>query len=99
MKQIYYHATAFDNLGSILNEGIVPKNMEGVTYMCKAPNDCLKFMLVHRIHEVLMLKVQVDDKDVTEMFDHSYEFFQCRCFGANKTIDTKDILSYTKYSL
>ena len=99
MKKIYYHATSMDNLGSILAEGLKLNNIEGITYMCKAPNDCLKFMYVHQIHEVLMLKVQIDDKYVTEMFDHSYEFFQCRCFGTNKTIDTKDILSYTKYLL
>lgn len=42
MKQIYYHAMPFDNLNSILNEGVVFKNMEDYIHVQSIKNTIFK---------------------------------------------------------
>lgn len=99
MKNTYYHSTSLDNLGSILTLGLLPANMEHLVYLCKNPSDCLKFAYLHGLSSVLMCEVRVDDDSIVETFDHSFEFFECRCFASTKVIECNDIVNYSKYDL
>ena len=41
----YYHATAYENLPSILENGIMP-GFEGIVYLCETATDSLKFVAI-----------------------------------------------------
>lgn len=96
----YYHATELSNLDSIVCNGLEPRNIEKLVYLCEKPGDCLKFALVHGVQgEVLVLTVELDDSDVIETFDHSEAFFKCRCWGSTKAIPPSKITEYVKYTI
>lgn len=97
--QIFYHATSIDNLGSILVNGLQPRNIERIVYLCKKPEECLRFAFVQGVKHVLICKVRVDEKNIIETFDHNEQFFKCRCFGSTKPIPCENIIGYTKYEL
>lgn len=95
-----YHATKMSNLASILNKGLELRNAERLVYLCEKPEDCLKFALVRGMQgEVLVVAVQVADKDIIETFDHSPTFFRCRCFASTKPIAAESITNYMKYTI
>lgn len=97
--KIFYHATSMDNLLSIYESGIlVDKTVYGI-YLCEKPEDCLKFVYLHRLTNVLMLKCKVDERHVEESFDHSQAFFKCSSYVTDKDIPTKNILEYIRYDL
>ena len=92
----YYHATDYKNLDSIMNEGL-RLSCDGVVYLCKKPEDCLKFAVVHCVRQILVIEVEIDDKDVVETFDHSEAFFKCRCYGSTKAIPVKNFTNMKVY--
>ena len=97
----YYHATSFDNLGSILCNGISP-GPDGLVYMCDNPKDSLKFLYIRRIRQILVCKIKIlkqDESNIIETFDHSKAFFKCRAFGYKGVITTDKIADYIKYEL
>ena len=94
----FYHATDYSNLGSILVNGLKP-GCDGVIYLCKRPEDCLKFAYVHGVKNVLMVELDLPSKDVVETFDHSYEFFKCRAYGYPHTVEKIDPDKLSKYQL
>ena len=96
MKTLY-HATDYDNIYSIAATGLELRNAEQLIYCCEKPEDCLKFALIHGVRHVLVLKVEADDKDVVETFDHSESFFKCRCYGITKPLPTTQIKEYFEY--
>ena len=95
----YYHATPFKNLIEILDKGIECRNIEGIVSMGETAQDCLKFAYMRGNTDVLVLKVKVNEKDVIETFDHSQQFFKCRCFGSKKPIKQHNIIEYVRYKL
>lgn len=95
----YYHATPFKNLIEILDKGIECRNIEGIVYMCETAQDYLKFAYMRGNTDVLVLKVKVNEKDVIETFDHSQQFFKCRCFGSKRPIKQHNIVEYVRYKL
>lgn len=95
----FYHATSFDNLGSVISTGLELRNIEKLIYLCECPKDCLKFALLHGCKSVLVCKVKVKDEDVIETFDHSAQFFQCRCFASMKPIPLMNIVEFRRYEL
>lgn len=94
----FYHATKFENLASIFDEGL-KVGYDKVIYLCDNPKDCLKFMIVRGIKEVLVCEVELDEKEVKESFDHSIEFFQCRAHTYDKNIELNKISDFKKYNL
>lgn len=95
----FYHATNFDNLASILSKGLlVNKTCDGI-YLCEKSEDCLKFVYMHGLTNVLVLKCKVDERYVKESFDHSQSFFKCRAWVTDKDIPSKNIIEYIQYKL
>ena len=95
---VFYHATPLDNLGSICSQGLYP-GPDGVVYLCKKPKECLRFSLMYGVISVLVCKVDIPKEWVIETFDHSFEFFRCRCFGSTRPISATKIKAYTQYDL
>lgn len=99
MKKTFYHATSMDNLLSIAERGLlVEKTVDGI-YLCETAKDCLKFVYLHGLTNMLVLKCKVDEQYVKESFDHSQAFFKCKAWVTDKDIPTKDILEYLQYDL
>lgn len=96
---IFYHATSFDNLHSILTQGVKLRNCEKLTYMCTSKNDCLKFAKIRGVRHVVVLELVVPEADVVETFDHSEAFFKCRCWGCTKDLPPEAIRSCWEYTL
>ena len=95
---VLYHATPYSNLISIVSEGI-KLSSDGVVYACEKPEECLRFAYVHGCYDVLVIKFKVDKRKVVETFDHSYEFFKCRCFGSKIPVTLDMIEDYYRYDL
>jgi hypothetical protein len=94
-----YHATPFDNLGSIVEDGI-KRGLDGV-YLCKTPEDCCKFLLVRLVKHILVCRVDLKklkpDK-LEESFDHSEAFFKCRAWVYADNIPKQAITQMTEYT-
>lgn len=92
----FYHATVFSNYPDIAASGI-RRSIDGVVYLCKKPEDSLKFVAVRGIKDVLMCEVDIPSSWTIETFDHCEAFFKCRCFGSTKDIPTSRITNYSRY--
>lgn len=78
----FYHATSFDNLDSILENGL--KSYGDCVYMTENEVDSVKFLAIRLIPKIVTLKIRIKEKDmnnVHETFDHSQRYFGCRAFG------------------
>lgn len=95
----YYHATDFDNLGSILDKGVLPNSIEGIVYLTEEPTDAIKFLFIRGIKTILVVEVELNESEVTEQFDHNQIFFKCKAFGYGNIISTDQITNYLKYEL
>lgn len=97
----YYHATDFNNLGNIIVNGIQP-GPDGLVYMCEGPTDAIKFLYIRGYKHLLVCEIKIsklDEKNIIETFDHSFEFFKCRAFGYRGHIDIDKITNYIEYNL
>ena len=93
MKQ-FYHATDYDNIGSIMNQGILASKPEGLVYLAETAEDAAKFLLVRGHCKIVSVKVEIPEElehNISETFDHSYAFFKCRAFAYDGDI-TPDML-------
>lgn len=99
MKKTMYHATSMDNLMSITDNGLLVDKCSMGIFMCDKPEDCLKFVYLHGLLDVLMLTIKIDEKDFEESFDHNEAFFKCKAYVTYKDIPTKDIVEYRQYDL
>ena len=55
---------------------------------------CIKFMYFRPIDVVCIIPIVISDNtEVEETFDHSYQFFRCRCYGiqGEVSLDNTDI--------
>lgn len=86
-----YHATKLDNLDSILSNGLKRNNCEHVIFLCEKPEDAAKFLLVQGIEQFVVIPVFVHEKFLDESFDHSFQFFKCRCWMYHKDIPPRNI--------
>ena len=98
MTKTYYHATPFENLESILDQGL-HKGCDGVVYLTKKPDEAARFLAVRGCTKILVCEVQVEEDMVEEMFDHNPRFFKCRAYGYCDDISKDDIFNYLKYEL
>lgn len=85
---VLYHATNYENLGSILAEGIKP-SMEGIVYLADTPENAVKFVWFRGWKKILILRVNVEGAYKT--YDHSKEFFQCDAYGYQGPISVESI--------
>ncbi len=80
MLKSYYHATPFENLGSIFKKGILT-GCDGVVYLTENPEEAARFVAIRGYKKILVIEVEVEDYLVTESFDHSQAFFKCRAYS------------------
>lgn len=98
--KIYYHATPYENLGSIVCNGIKANNIEGLVYLCEKEEDAIKFLAIRGIRNFCTFKVIIKKpKFLIETFDHNYMFFKCRCFGYQGDIPADWIEPSKKWEL
>jgi hypothetical protein len=100
MIKKYYHATPFENLESILDQGICRKyGYDGVIYLTEKPEEAARFVAIRGYVDILVCEVEVEEYMVEESFDHSEAFFKCRAYGySEKDIMPDEITNYIKYS-
>ena len=96
MKKMY-HATAYSNLDSLMEKGILP-GVDDIVYLAETVTDAVKFIAIRLIGEpILVLEVTVDESYLEETFDHSYTFFKARAWGYPETIPWEAISKAWKY--
>ena len=83
MTKTYYHATPFENLVSIMDQGI-RKSRDGVVYLTEKPEEATRFVVIRGHVDILVCEVQIEENMVEETFDHSEAFFKCRAYGYSK---------------
>ena len=92
----YYHATSYDNLSSIMSNGL-KTSMEGIVYMTENPTDAVKFVALRSIPKILVVEIKTLKKheyDIIETTDHNYSFFGCESYGYVGHIDSSMITNY-----
>lgn len=94
---IYYHATDYKNLQSILDKGLLNDNLEGIVYLCKEPTDAIKFPYIHGVNDILVIEVDIDEQEVEGTFDHSEVFFRCKAYGYPHPILLDNIVRFIRY--
>ena len=98
MTKTYYHATPFENLNSIMNQGI-RKGCDGVVYLTEKPEEAARFVAIRGYRKILVLGVELDDEMVSESFDHSEAFFKCKAFTYPENILFDYLVSAATYDL
>ena len=98
MLKTYYHATPFENVDSIMCKGILC-GVDGVVYLTENKEDAARFLIVRGCKDILTVEVVIDDKNVEETFDHSYQFFKCRAFGYGDNIKPSEIFNLYRTKL
>lgn len=95
----YYHATSYDNLTSILCDGL-RTSMEGIVYMTETPIDAVKFVALRMIPKILVVEIKTlkkHEENIIETTDHNYDFFKCKSYGYVGNIDSNMITNYLLY--
>lgn len=96
MTKTYYHATPFENLESIMDQGIL-KGHDGFVYLTIWPDDAAKFVAIRGCRKILVLGVEIEEDLVNESFDHSEAFFKCKAYMYNEDIPANEITEFLKY--
>lgn len=99
--RIFWHATYYENLASILDNGLVP-GIDGLVYMCETEYDAAKFLYVRQCKNILTMEIKIYKKDeskIIETFDHNERFFKCKAFGYKGNIPLKNIKQFRKIEL
>ena len=98
MTKTYYHATPFENLNSIVENGIKRSKYDGLVYITEKPEEAARFIAIRLCKEILVCEVQVEEDLVEETFDHNERFFKCRAYGYRGDIEPDAITNYIKYT-
>lgn len=98
-RKKYYHATSEDNLISILSSGL-KVGPDHRIYLTAHDDEAVRFLLFRGVEKVITFEITVPDmKKLEESFDHSYEFFKCKCFAYPENIGPEYIKPFKKYDL
>lgn len=97
MTEIYYHATDYKNLGSILEKGIL-KGYDGFVYLTTSPIDATKFLTIRGCDDILVCKVALEEDLIEESFDHNEKFFRCKAYMYGEDISTDEIINLIRYT-
>lgn len=98
MTKTYYHATPFENLESIMDQGL-HKGCDGVVYLTEKPEEAARFVAIHGCTKILVLGVELEEDLVDESFDHSEAFFKCRAYTYPDDIPADEITEFLRYEL
>lgn len=98
MLKTYYHATPYENLESIMDQGI-HKGCEGVVYLTEKPEDAAKFVAIRGCRKILVLGMEISDEFIEESFDHNEVFFKCKAYMYRDDIPADEITEFLKYEL
>ena len=88
----YYHATPAENLDSILENGLVSES--GFIYLTEKFEECIPFIALRGVNEILVVELEVPEENVGESFDHSQKFFQCRAFVYKGSIPLGNLIDF-----
>lgn len=94
-----YHATSYENLISIMDNGIKASNIENLVYLCEKPEEAVRFPYMHLIRDIAVFEVEINKKNIIETFDHSEAFFKCRAFGHIGDIPASKIKNVYRYDM
>ena len=89
MLKSYYHATPFENLGSIFEKGI-QKGHDGVIYLTEQPDEAARFVAIRGCRKILVIEVVIEEDMVEESFDHSEAFFKCKAYMYSDNISVDE---------
>ena len=100
--KIYYHATDYNNMASILGNGLIANTYENLVYLTEKEEDAIKFVALRGYAKAVTLKVKIyksDEHNIIETFDHNEAIFKCRAFGHRGSIPSKQITPSKVYDL
>lgn len=63
MLATYYHATPYENLESILENGI-KRGVDGVVYLTEGRDETMRFLLIRGYRDILTVEVLIDSENV-----------------------------------
>lgn len=98
MTKTYYHATPFENLESIMDQGL-HRGCDGVVYLTEKPEDAAKFVAIRGCRKILVLGIEFEEHMVNESFDHSQMFFKCKAYAYEDDIPADEITEFIRYEL
>lgn len=96
MTKTYYHATPFENLNSIMSQGI-RKGCDGVVYLTEKPGEAVRFVAIRGYMKILVLGIEIEEEFIEESFDHSEAFFKCRAYMYKGDIPADEITEFLTY--
>lgn len=96
MLKTYYHATPFENLNSILNQGI-HRGCDGVVYLTEKPEEAARFVAIRGCTKILVLGIEFEECMIKESFDHNKVFFGCRAYIYAGDIPVDEITEFLTY--
>lgn len=98
MTKTYYHATPFENLESIMAQGI-RKGCDGVVYLTERPEEAARFVAIRDCNwgKILVLGMEIEEDLIEESFDHSFAFFKCRAYMYKGDIPADEITEIRAY--
>lgn len=98
MTKTYYHATPFENLESIVDQGI-RKGCDGVVYLTENSGDAAKFLVIRGCKKILIIGVNLEEDLVAESFDHSEAFFKCKAYMYFENIPLNCFISIQTFEI
>lgn len=90
MSKIYYHATPYENLESIIKDQEIHRGCDGVVYLTEKPDEAVRFVAIRGYKKILVFGLELDDGKVSESFDHSEVFFKCKAYTYPEDIKLED---------
>lgn len=96
MIKTYYHATPFENLESIMDQGIC-KGYDGVVYLTEKPEEAARFVAIRGCRKILVLGIELEEDLINESFDHSQAFFKCKAYSYAENIPADEIAEFLTY--
>lgn len=96
---VFYHATDYENLASILDNGL-RASIEGIVYLTETEQDALKMVALRGYKEILTIKILIPEKEahrIVETFDHSEAFFKCKSYGYQGNISKRRLTPLKRY--
>lgn len=95
---VLYHATDYQNLDSILSEGLRTGH-DSLVYFCERPDYAARFVYIRGIQHILVIEVDIPDEQIQESFDHNPNFFGCRAFTVARPIKVGEFRNLSHYDL
>lgn len=97
----YYHGTSYSNLLKIIEDGkIKNNNVEHVVFLAETKEEAFRFVALRYMSEdIAVIKLELDEKNIEETFDHSQTFFKARAFGYKGEISVESATNCWKFPI